>query len=62
MDKYICPICNIEINKKETKFTYDIYGIPFRRVCNSCYDKIMEKGYDGRDYRLDHSEEIDEVW
>ena len=30
--------------------TYDCHGIPFRYVCPDCYDKAMEKGYDGEYY------------
>ena len=62
MKNFICPNCQKEVNKEDTEFTTDIYGIPFRRVCRECYDKIMSKGYDGRDYRNDHCEEIEEIW
>ena len=61
---FICPLCNGESaydeqcrgvlyngNKMVAIMTNDCHGIPFRRVCSSCYDTIMdEKGYDGEYY------------
>lgn len=32
------------------EFTRDCHGIPFRLVCSDCYDKVMDKGYDGEYY------------
>ena len=60
MGKFTCPVCGKEVDKKDTDFTYDVMGIPYRRVCNDCYFEIMnsDKGYDGRDYRMDCSEAI----
>lgn len=42
------------------KFTSDCHGIPYRLVCFNCYDKCMEKGYDGEYYtELDEQIEPD---
>ena len=46
----ICPVCNKEVDRQEMEFTRDCHGIPFRLLCRSCYDKAMEKGYDGQYY------------
>lgn len=41
-------------------FITDCHGIPFRFVCYECYDKLMEKGYDGQYYtELDEQIEPD---
>lgn len=50
MDRRICPVCNKEVEREDMLFTYDCHGIPFRLVCYDCYDKLMEKGYDGEYY------------
>ena len=58
-EKFICPECKQQVNINDTEMTYDIYGIPFRKLCRECASKIMDEfGYDGRDYRLDCSENI----
>jgi hypothetical protein len=36
--------------KDDLILTYDCHGIPFRYVCDDCYEKVMEKGYDGEHY------------
>lgn len=59
MNEFICPNCNRKVDISKTDFTYDVMGIPFRRVCQTCYNDIMNnKGYDGRDYRNDCCEQI----
>ena len=59
MELYECPKCHREVEKKDTDFTYDVCGIPFKRYCRECANEIMETyGYDGRDYRHDHCESI----
>lgn len=58
-EKFLCPACNKEVDKEQTEFTYDVNGIPFRRLCCECAREIMDnRGYDGRDYRYDCSEDI----
>ena len=49
-DFRICRNCNKEFPREEMSFTYDCHGIPYRFVCPNCYDKLMEKGYDGQYY------------
>lgn len=51
-DRYIpCRICGREFRRSEMSFTYDCHGIPFRLVCQECYNRVMEeKGYDGEYY------------
>ena len=59
MDNFKCPNCGKMTTVSKTEFTYDIMGIPYRRVCNDCYEEIMNnRGYDGRDYRNDCCEQI----
>lgn len=50
VDIRICPTCKREIPRQYMQFTHDCHGIPFRLVCQECYDFLMEKGYDGQYY------------
>ena len=45
-----CPHCGKLVPRADMDFTYDCHGIPFRLVCYDCYEKLMEKGYDGEYY------------
>jgi hypothetical protein len=46
-----CPVCNKEVRIRDMEGTYDCHGIYYRKVCEDCYDKIMdEKGFDGEEY------------
>ena len=45
-----CALCEKEFLRDDMTFTKDCHGIPFRLVCFDCYDKAMEKGYDGEHY------------
>lgn len=49
-DMRTCPVCGKEHDRGDMAFTKDCYGIAFRLVCIRCYEKIMEKGYDGECY------------
>lgn len=49
-DIRICPVCNKEVERNDMNFTRDCHGITFRLVCNDCWEKLMEKGYDGEYY------------
>ena len=40
-----CPVCEHEVDREEMHFTKDCHGIPFRLVCDRCYQRIMSKGY-----------------
>lgn len=40
-------------------FTHDCHGITYRLVCNSCYDTVMQKGYDG-EYYTELDEQIED--
>ena len=56
----VCRNCVKEKKREEMTFTTDCHGIPFRFVCYECYDKLMEKGYDGQYYtELDEQIEPD---
>ena len=46
----MCAICGEEYERKDMQFTKDCHGIPYRLVCFNCYDKTMEKGFDGQYY------------
>ena len=56
-----CKNCEKEFPRSDMTFTRDCHGIPFRFVCFNCYDKLMEKGYDG-EYYTEADENIDEYW
>ena len=49
-DIRICEVCGREVERSDMLFTHDCHGIPFRLVCYDCYEKLMEKGYDGEYY------------
>lgn len=60
-DERICPICNKTVDRSDMGFTRDCHGITYRLVCWDCYDKLMEKGYDG-EYYTEADECIDEYY
>ena len=45
-----CPVCGKEVDRADMNFTRDCHGITYRLVCWKCYEKLMEKGYDGEYY------------
>lgn len=46
-----CPRCGKKARIREMLRTYDCRGIPFRLVCEDCYERVMEEpGYDGEYY------------
>jgi len=49
-DVRVCPVCGKEVSRADMYFTRDCHGITYRLVCWECYDKLMEKGYDGEYY------------
>ena len=57
-----CSYCGKEYDRNDMKFTRDCYGIPFRLVCLDCYDKLMEKGFDGERYIDGIDENVDDYW
>ena len=61
MDKRTCPVCGREVERNHMEFTRDCHGITFRLVCWDCYDKLMEKGYDGQ-YYTEADECLDEYY
>lgn len=56
-----CPVCGKEVERNQMEFTRDCHSIPFRLVCWDCYDKLMEKGYDGQ-YYTEADECLDEYY
>ena len=58
-DIRVCRCCGKETERQDMEFTHDCYGIPFRLVCLTCYDKLMAKGYDGQRYQAGIDECID---
>lgn len=56
-----CACCKKEVERNDMQFTRDCHGIPFRLVCLDCYEKIMEKGYDG-EYYTELDECLDEYY
>ena len=61
MENRVCEECEKSFPRSEMRFTKDCHCIPFRLVCFSCYDKVMEKGYDG-EYYTELDECLDEVY
>ena len=55
-----CPVCEHEVDREDMYFTKDCHGIPFRLVCDRCYQRIMSKGYDG-EYYTEADEQIEDV-
>lgn len=49
-DTRICECCQRETDRSDMNFTRDCHGIAYRLVCNDCWYKLMEKGYDGAYY------------
>lgn len=45
-----CQVCGKEIERADMIFTKDCHGIPFRLACPDCWERQMEKGYDGEYY------------
>lgn len=48
--KETCPRCSEEERVFRMFQTRDYHGIPFRRVCSKCYNKVLARGYDGEKY------------
>lgn len=46
----ICPVCWREVDRADMLFTRDCHGIIYRLVCFNCWERLMEKGYDGEYY------------
>lgn len=46
----ICENCGKEVDRSDMNFTRDCHGIPYRLVCNACWERLMAKGYDGEYY------------
>lgn len=42
-----CPVCEHEVDREDMYFTKDCHGIPFRLVCDRCYQRIMSKDMTG---------------
>lgn len=59
VESRICSECGREVAKIDTTFTKDCHGIPFRLVCWDCYNRVMEKGYDG-EYYSEADEQIED--
>jgi len=49
-DPRTCPVCGREVERSDMYYTRDCHGISFRLVCDTCYTKLMAKGYDGEYY------------
>lgn len=45
-----CPVCGKKVPRYDMQFTTDCHGITYRLVCYECYERLMEKGYDGEYY------------
>ena len=58
-----CAVCGKNVSERDLCQTYDCHGIPYRAVCENCYEKIMVhgKGYDG-EYYSEADECLDEFY
>jgi hypothetical protein len=50
MDKQPCARCEKMFNRNELTWVTDSYNIPYKKVCDECYEKTEEEI---RDWRLD---------
>lgn len=51
LEKVECPACGKTARVRDLRQTFDCHGIYYRKVCEDCYEEIMEKkGYDGEYY------------
>ena len=46
----ICEHCGKEVDRSDMNFTRDCHGIPYRLVCNICWERLKARGYDGEYY------------
>lgn len=53
-----CPVCEHEVDREDMYFTKDCHGIPFRLVCDRCYQRIMSKGYQNVLVGIDYLSEL----
>lgn len=42
-DKGVCMNCKKLVSKEELTFLNDNYGIPFKNVCEKCYEKVRDE-------------------
>lgn len=47
-----CPECGKPVRRRNLVGTLDYYGLPARRVCPACKERIMRRGYDGHPYDI----------
>ena len=59
LDFRICECCEKKVLREDMLYTRDCHGIPFRLVCEKCYEQLMENGYDG-EYYSEFDECLDE--
>lgn len=38
-----CPACAEDAPRYQLEWTYDRYGIPYKKVCRKCYDRVQAK-------------------
>lgn len=57
MDKQLCMECHEEFDREDLYWINDNYGIPFKKVCDGCHDKV-ESHIRGNNYgdELTHDE------
>ena len=42
-EKRLCGECKRTHPASDFAWTHDCYGIPWRKVCDGCYDKVSEQ-------------------
>lgn len=48
-----CPECGKPVRRRNLVGTRDYYGLPARRLCQECKERIMkDQGYDGHPYDI----------
>jgi hypothetical protein len=42
-DKRTCPECKCTHSAIDFRWTHDRYGIPWKKVCDGCYEKVSDQ-------------------
>lgn len=41
--KQLCMNCKKEFERYELQWINDLYGIPYKKVCDDCYEEVNEQ-------------------
>lgn len=54
-----CAHCRREVDKRYLSWVNDRYGIPFKKVCDNCYDEVKESILEYVHDYMDAGEELE---